>query len=232
MVFETSERGTAMRVRKRDWLNLQKAMPGVAPVDQEPAVSGCMYSIGVVDGEWAIFRGTIARPSADNITERIETILKGSPLEVSLELESIGFTLPLFEQLIGEVRLPMPRELYMRECCLQLPGRFLKVMPGTPRYGLSLTPARRTGWKIHYFDEVDESALLTGSYLKALVKGEYPDVHVLGGWEGRQVGSRRGIIPDDRLDEVLGWLDIDMVAELGLKPLDRDTSDNTRKPEA
>ncbi|NMC81354.1 MAG: hypothetical protein GYA63_00670, partial [Armatimonadetes bacterium] len=67
--------------------------------------------------------------------------------------------------------------------------------------------------------------------LKALVKGEYPDVHVLGGWEGRQVGSRGGVIPDNRLDEVLGWLDIDMVTELGLTRLDRDTSDHTRKPE-
>lgn len=221
-----------MRVRKRDWLKLQKALPGVAPIDQEPAVSGCMYSIGVIDGEWAIFCGTIARPSADNITERIETILKGSALEVSLELESIGFTLPLFEQLIGEVLLPTPRELYMRECCRRLPGRFLKVVPGNPRCGLSLTPARRTGWKIHCFDEVDESDLLTDSYLNAIVKGEYPDVYALCAWEGRQIASRQGVIPDNRLDEVLEWLDIDMVTELGLKRLDRDTSDYTRKPEA
>jgi|GEM_PF-5665921 hypothetical protein len=220
-----------MRVRKRDWQNLQIALPGVVPVEQEPAVTGCVYSIGFIDGEWAIFRGTIVRRSADNITERIDTIHKGTPLQVSLELEELGFSLPLFEQLIGELRLPSPRDLYFKECCRRLPGRFLKVFTGNPRYGMSLTPARRKGWKLHYFDEVDESALLTGSYLKALVKGEYPDVHVLGGWEGRQVGSRGGVIPDNRLDEVLGWLDIDMVTELGLTRLDRDTSDHTRKPE-
>jgi hypothetical protein len=204
-------------------------MRGVVPTGQKPWETGALYSILGIEGRWSILRGSLARKAKDQVTQRVETVLLGTALEVVSALIGLGFTFPLYEQWEGDLDLPTPKDLYFEACCKRMPGRYLTEAGDYTRIGLSLTAARRKGWKLHFFEEPEEDALFSGGYLEALEKGEFPPLQVLGGWGGKEIGSRRhGVIRDGDLDEVLGLFDVDPAQVFGLGLENRDASTPTR----
>jgi len=207
-----------MRPRKRDWNELENAMPGVVPSGQDPRTEGALYSVDDnLDGTWSIIRGSLRRPAAERVIQRMEIEVRGSALEISLGLEALGFELPLHEQWVGELDLPTPKDIYFESSCARLPGRYLAEAGTTMRIGISITAARRKGWKLHFIQEPEEDDLFSGGYFEAIRKGEFPPVQVLGGYMGRSIGSRHyGVIRDEDLDEVLAMFDVDPAKVFGL----------------
>lgn len=206
-----------MRPTRQDWKDLCALMPGVAPAGQAPWETGALYSVErCEDGCWSLHRGYVLRVSRERTFQRVETQRKDTALVILLELKAVGFDLPLFEQLTGELTLPTPRDLYFSACCQRLPGRFLKVTRDGVRIGLSLTMARRQGWKIMFFEEPAENELFCRDYLTAQVRGEWPAVFVLGRWNETSIGNRRGIIKDADLEHTLALFEIDLGDVLGL----------------